>query len=797
MLYAMACALLRGLSLFLLVCTLVPPSAFASTDDCPAAISSGQPACAESQDIGSHSPNPKKSRHVGNPVDIVSGNKYQSEVDVRLGVSRLSLVRHYNSVNSTANLGLGNGWRHTYSVLLVTDGNDIRRITQSDGRVIEFRKNGARHQSLNEDDGYILIQPNNKHAWHLPDGRVLSFHGSFLTKIADSDGAALTLFYQHRRLHTVTDEFGNSIVFRYAPGRIGLRAYEPSTDQTPSGHLIAIGLPDGSDVQYRYDNLQNLISVKYPRADQSNAGYHYRYSDENNSTLLTERSNWRDKVLARWSYDTTERVISYRKGMHVRPDGSESGAPNISLSYSAGDVHNSGTTVATYRNGSQTKFHWLLDENRQVVELSEKHTEPAELQAKITQPGKTSPIADGKQLAPPHLSDVLTILAVDELGYPSKVRYRVSGETAPHGLDVSYSQSGELLRVDWQTGVIKDINPNQRITRKEYSDFVNAHWAAGTRMPEVLSALTQRKFIEIDTKTFLTDSNKPLGLDAIITGEDLATPWSSSLTGDALKQFDATTRAAWDPPGTTSCLADTLRDCEELLRARDYAELADCAYVESLCDTRFFEANLDQLGIDLSDIVYRSFRAGIFYDRENNEYIVTFSGTNFTSPRDWINNAQQEFGNQAFQYEYAVQLARQLTQLNPDLSFRFTGHSLGGGLAAAAAASTGLEAIVFNPAALSPETANNYAFDIENAEYNTDVFSVDGELLSNVQNDLGFTNEVRGTIHTLPRPQFSWIQANVGQNPLTAYGTRLSFALHGMDAVRQSLDDLIERYHCV
>lgn len=786
------CSPIWVLSLFLLVCTLFSPNAFPADHSCPAAISSGQPACAQSRDVGSNVPNPNRSRHVGNPVDVVSGNKYQSEVDVRLGGSQLSLIRHYNSVDTTTNLGLGNGWRHTYSVLLVTAGDDIRRVIQSDGRLVEFTKQGSLYQSLNEDDGYVLMQTDNKHTWHLPDGRVLSFHGSFLTEISFAEGGALTLFYRRLRLHSVTDELGRSIVFRYAPGKISLPAFEPATDQRPSGHLIAVDLPDGSQIGYRYDHRHNLTSVVYPQANQSSDGYRYRYNDEVDSSLLTERSSRQGKVLARWGYNDAGRVISYRKGLHIRADGSDAGAPNLTLSYAAGEFDDSGVTVVTHRNGARSDYQWRLDADRRVIELSEQYTEPPELQLPSSRFRNRPVPLSNIQSAPSYPDDVLTIISMDELGYPNRIHYQSAGESELHQLDVSYNQVGGLLDVDWVSGLIQDVNRDRSILRQELAEFVNNNWAAETNLPEVLSAVAQRGLIETSAKLYLTNTDKALVAGARIRGADLNEARSAS---DASGQPAIRSRAIGQSPGNTPC-SDPLKDCQELLKTRDYAEVSDCAYISSLCGTRFFEADLGKLGVDWADLVDGSFRSGIFYDRDNDEYIVTFAGTKFTSIGDWVSNAKQAFGKQAFQYELAVGLARLLTNENPDLIFKFTGHSLGGGLATAAAAATGRDAIVFNPAALSPDTATNHSFDYANAGLNTEVFNVEGELLTHLQAELEFINEAPGIVHELPRPDFNWVQANVGQSPFWGYNTRLGVALHGMDSIKQSLSELIQRYHC-
>ena len=765
----------------------------ANSQSCPVSIFSGQPACDEPRDVGSNAPDPTRSHHVGNPVDVVSGNKYQSEQDVRLGGSALSLVRHYNSLNSATNIGLGNGWRHTYSVALIANGNNVRQVIQSDGRLIEFRFNGSVFQSLNDEDGYVLSQSDKSHTWHLPDGRVLSFYGSFLTNISIADGSSLSLYYKRSRLHSVTDELGRSIVFRYAPGSPGLPSYEPATDEQPAGHLIAIVLPDGSLIDYHYDNRHNLAAVSYPRVGERKDGHVYRYKDALNSGLLTERANSYGKALARWSYNDAGRVVSYRNGAYIRADGSTAGTPDLTMSYAAGDEKGSGTTVITDRDGAQTFYQWKLDDNHRVSDVAQRETQPSEEQAEINRLDDSQTDAINEHLLPQQVDDILTVLELDELGYPRKIEYLHSGETEPDQLAVKYNQLGELMEVNWQSGVIRAVNEERRITRQELSDFVNARWEAGIATQELLAAIAQRGYIESSARMFLMDSTKALEVGTRISAGDLAPPWSAHSSSAVSPRRGVRSRVTGHP--FTAACSDPLKDCVELLKARDYAEIADCAYVDSLCHTRFIEADLDELGITWDNLVEGSFRAGIYHDRERDSYIVTFAGTKFTSIDDWINNARQEFGKYSEQYALAVDLARLLVRKNPDLSFSFTGHSLGGGLATAAAAATGLEATVFNPAALSRETASILNFNYSDTA-DTQVYSVEGELLSHLQNEYNFTNRVLGSVHSLRRPDFQWVQSNVRQNPLWAYQTRLGAALHEIGAVRKSLAELVERYNC-
>src|SRR3546814_7871345 len=67
----------------------------------------------------------------------------------------------------------------------------------------------------------------------------------------------------------------------------------------------------------------------------------------------------------------------------------------------------------------------------------------------------------------------------------------------------------------------------------------------------------------------------------------------------------------------------------------------------------------------------------------------------------------------------------------------FSGHSLGGGLAAAAGLATGAQTIVSNPAGVHPDTVADALADrglsFDNADGNISTYAVDGDLLTELQ----------------------------------------------------------------
>lgn len=76
--------------------------------------------------------------------------------------------------------------------------------------------------------------------------------------------------------------------------------------------------------------------------------------------------------------------------------------------------------------------------------------------------------------------------------------------------------------------------------------------------------------------------------------------------------------------------------------------------------------------------------------------MVAFRGTE-GSLADWWNNIRQGTGAGSSQYSQAVDLAQQVHAATGG-NVVFVGHSLGGGLATAAAAATGGRAVIFNAA---------------------------------------------------------------------------------------------------
>jgi hypothetical protein len=203
--------------------------------------------------------------------------------------------------------------------------------------------------------------------------------------------------------------------------------------------------------------------------------------------------------------------------------------------------------------------------------------------------------------------------------------------------------------------------------------------------------------------------------------------------------------------------------------------------------------DLSALGLRQADLEpsNSSFRARVYVTGTgaDTQYVVAFRGST-SDRRDWVSNAQQAAGLNSDHYSRALAVGRAIAR-NDDAHVTITGHSLGGGLASAAAIASGKDATTFNAAGLSQNTINQ-ANAIRTGEgaagvANVSAVYVRGEILSTLQDGgdrvLGSIlgrfagSAVGGPLGGVAGAQFGRTFADAPE----AYGNRIA-----IDAVRPS-----------
>jgi RHS repeat-associated protein len=273
------------------------------------------------------------------PINIGTGNKFLSEVDIPATAGGLEFRRFYNSQDGGLSSGLSVAWRHNYSsrVEVSTATGDlfaaVAVVSRPDGRVVRFVQTTGNQNWVSDSDvteqlssissggaasGYQLIDA--------ATDRVESYDLSGVLISVDDrrSGRTFALAYdENNRLSTVTDRSGRQLLLAYdATGRI-TDVWEPDS---------VAGDPSSPHWTYSYDiSLNRLSSVTGP--DQSSRVYAY----ENSSFVyaLTGITDENGNRYATYAYDAQGRA----SGENLWAGNSQT-APvsQYTLSYQSGNL---------------------------------------------------------------------------------------------------------------------------------------------------------------------------------------------------------------------------------------------------------------------------------------------------------------------------------------------------------------------------------------------------------------------------------------------------------------------------
>ncbi len=240
---------------------------------------------------------------VGNPIHVVTGNKFQAETDLRTLPGRLGLTftRYYNS-DSVGRAGvMGAGWRHSYEATLSMASNTVE-IVQADGRHLKFARTGSSdiYRAHRGGDGWVQAVESG-YLWHLPSGRRLQFdEQGALSTITDGSSSISLIYDEAHKLERVVDAHGRQLRFSYYA----------------NGRVSEVSAPAGASWRYLYDESGNLSHV----IARDGRARRYDYSDSRHPHHLTAISAGLFKLadygqqrgfeqIARWEYDEQGRGV--------------------------------------------------------------------------------------------------------------------------------------------------------------------------------------------------------------------------------------------------------------------------------------------------------------------------------------------------------------------------------------------------------------------------------------------------------------------------------------------------------
>jgi len=242
-------------------------------------------------------------KRLGNPCNVATGNKYQSEADF------VGFTRSYNSGYLTANR-FGKGWRHNHQKKLLIAEQTLT-IVSGTGRGEPWVMAGGVWQGDADSDYTLTEQADESFVLSLNNGgsETYAASGELLTSV-DSNGNQTTYTYLYGQLREVSNFYGESISFSYIDDHVSI-----VTDEL------------GNEYLYVYDAIGNLMSVTYPDATPANSAdnpkriYHYENADfPNHLTGITDENGVR---YATYAYDANGLAISTEHAQTTNPTGQE------------------------------------------------------------------------------------------------------------------------------------------------------------------------------------------------------------------------------------------------------------------------------------------------------------------------------------------------------------------------------------------------------------------------------------------------------------------------------------------
>ena len=259
----------------------------------------------------------------GNPINIGTANKFQSETDYpSQAAGGISLTRYFNSQDDSEG-ALSVAWRHNYERSLNPDADTVGAV-RADGKLYTFTQDGPNWESDPDvadslaatSTGWRYTTAEGVTETYDADGRLLS--------ITDAAGRTQSLSYDaDGKLAEITDAYGRALQFTY----------------DRDGRVVALTDPAGAVTTYHYRDGR-LSGVTYPDGSERN----YLYENPDYPNALTGVVDASGNQIAAWSYDENGWAVS---SAHA------GGADATEVAY-----HDDDSVTVTNALGKQTTYHF-------------------------------------------------------------------------------------------------------------------------------------------------------------------------------------------------------------------------------------------------------------------------------------------------------------------------------------------------------------------------------------------------------------------------------------------------------
>ncbi|ANJ67021.1 hypothetical protein A9404_06175 [Halothiobacillus diazotrophicus] len=484
----------------------------------------------------------------GNPINVITGNKFEQEVDLPAlpGVLGLEIVRYYNSALASPQATgrtIGRGWRLSYETQLYPVRNTLQ-IMQADGTRIIFVRNAKDPSQCATKDpanGSVRELPSSEgggYVWTWADGRKLRFNWQGkLVRITAATGEILRL--QHNmagELVKVTDPEGRSLTLHYPKASSGSPngAVNPPFDgvhaiDSPVGRFV---YTYGSPVPQGFTGDRGLLAANLSAVTLPNGvSRHYLYEDPRHPSFLTGLSVTAKAVdgvaptsrrIRTWAYDKQGRGILSVLGKPRQLNDKGDVLPGTGIGQVDFAYPSPSKTVLTNSLGQKTVFtHTVIGQENRLLEVRGAGCTGCGTPNRRYGYDKQGRMIADTRLAPDGHPLSTTQTRRDALGRPIEIRQieYLHGKPQPARLFVRYTYAGEaiepnqIIRPSVVPGkefvthiAYNTVGQPTRVTESGFSPID----AQGHTQPTALSRTTTYTYRTINGRSLLTRIDGPL-----------------------------------------------------------------------------------------------------------------------------------------------------------------------------------------------------------------------------------------------------------------------------------------------
>ena len=262
----------------------------------------------------------------GAPVDIVNGKMYYSTMDLAMsGPNGIRFERYYDNQTSF-NLDLGYGWRHSYSHYLdVTGHSNQAWYYDNHGHLAIYGKDhaGAYVKDWTSQTSLTYDSATQTYQLLTLQKTIYKFNSSGkLTAIVDRKGNTQTIAYDTNnppRISSVTDAFGKQITFGYSGTDVKIRTLTTTPDSrvfsygydANNGNLLTFTDPLTKIWRYEYTDtdIHNLTGIKDPLNHYLETHTYYA----NDTTQTSTKDGNQESLAFTYSSGTTTALDSLNR----------------------------------------------------------------------------------------------------------------------------------------------------------------------------------------------------------------------------------------------------------------------------------------------------------------------------------------------------------------------------------------------------------------------------------------------------------------------------------------------------